>query len=171
LDETAVAGVARLADVPAALFIESQNHQHDLIRELALIDIGARSAATDPSLPRQVTRLIDDILTEYADVRSETRDQALSAMARGDEVFTMSVPVRPRMVDALRRWLQLIESADRFSDQGLLLTLAARPEIRSLRRWYVEAIAWCLAASSGERRVARYPDLPAVGSTGGGRPA
>ncbi|MDP8969586.1 MAG: hypothetical protein M3N52_03630 [Actinomycetota bacterium] len=130
----------RLQDVPARLFLESQDHQHDLIRELMLIEIGERFDLTDLNVPQQLAKLISDILNRYADVRWVTRQQALRALDQGEELVTMTVPVRPGMADALREWLRLLEEADRFCEQGDLLTLAARPAVRQLRRWYVREI-------------------------------
>ncbi|HVL99497.1 MAG TPA: hypothetical protein VM324_09435 [Egibacteraceae bacterium] len=131
----------RLEGVPAALFIESQNHQHDLLREFALMDIGNRWSLTERDLPQRVAELIGEILQDYAEVRMVTRRQALDALSRGDDTVTLRVPVKPGIVDALHRWLQLVETADAFCEQGVLLTLAAKPEVRRLRRWYVQAIA------------------------------
>lgn len=130
----------RLERVPARLFLESQDHQHDLIRELMLIDIGERFDLTDLNVSQQLATLISDILDRYADVRWVTRQQALRALDRGEDRLTLVVPVRPGMADALREWLRLLEEADRFCEQGALLTLAARPEVRQLRRWYVQQI-------------------------------
>lgn len=129
-----------LEGVPAALFIASQNHQHDLLRELALMDIGNRWSLTERELPHRVTTLIAGILAEYADVRTVTRQQALAALERGEDTVTLRVPVRPGIVGALHRWLALVETADRLCGQGLLLTLPAPADVQALRRWYVEAI-------------------------------
>lgn len=129
-----------LPGVPAKLFIESQNHQHDLLRELALMDIGNRWSLTERELPHRVARLIGEILTDYADVRTVTRTQALDALGRGEETVTLRVPAKAGIVDALHRWLDLVEQADAFCAQGLLLTLPAPDDVRALRRWYVEVI-------------------------------
>lgn len=135
----------RLEGVPARLFLESQDHQQDLIREFVLIQFGDRFETTG-DVPRRLARLIADILNEYADVRWATRQQALEALENGHEVLAMTVPVRPRMAEALRRWLELLEQADRFCEEGALLTLAATPEVRRLRRWYVEELVRLLPA-------------------------
>lgn len=129
-----------LAGVPAELFVNSQNHQHDLLRELSLIDIGDRWQLTDGHLPHRLATMIAEILADYADVRTVTRQQALEALERGEETVTLRVPTRQGIVDALRRWLRLVEQADDFCSQGLLLTLPAPAEVVALRRWYVEAI-------------------------------
>jgi hypothetical protein len=144
------AATVRLTGVPARLFVESQDQQHDLIRELALIDIRSRYHDDSGELPARIADLISDILNEYQDVRSVTREQAVEALAIGNETLTIAVPVRPGMVDALRRWLRLVEEADAVCEGGALLTLAARPEVRALRRWYVEAITGAVTAAAPE---------------------
>lgn len=151
----------RLEDVPARLFLASQDHQHELIRELTLIHLG-NCYVEDAELPRRLARLIDEILTHYADVRTVTRQQALDGLARGEEAVTLEVPVRPGMVAALRRWLHLLEEADGFCSNGALLTLAAGHEICALRQWYVDAIDGCLtdpvAAEGTPTARYRVPD-------------
>lgn len=138
----------RLDGVPVRLFLESQDHQHDLIKELKLVEIGERFDLTARQTSHELAVLIAGILDRYADVRTATRRQALAAMQRGEEQVTLAVPVRPGMAQALRDWLKLLEQADRFCEQGELLTLAARPPVRALRRWYVEQITAQLAATN-----------------------
>lgn len=144
-DATAGPGAARV-HVPVRLFLESQDHQHDLIKELKLIHIGDHFDLATATLPHELAGLIGGILERYSDVRSVTRDQALAALERGEEEVTLVVPVRPRMAEALREWLRLVEEADRFCEEGELLILAARPELRALRRRYVEELTRQLEA-------------------------
>ncbi|MBW3557636.1 MAG: hypothetical protein KY454_11955 [Actinobacteria bacterium] len=132
--------VLRLEAVPAALFLESQDHQHDLIRELQLIDIGDRFDLGTAEVSHRLARLIGDILTRYAPVRSATRLQAIAAVDRGEELVTLEVPIRPGMAEALTVWLRLLEEADDLCRKGELLLLATRPEVRDLRRWYVQEL-------------------------------
>jgi hypothetical protein len=146
----------RLDGVPVELFLESQNHQQDLIRELALIDIGDRFHSGDTPMPVQVSRLISEIFDQYGDVRSVTRQQALQALSAGDETVTLVVPIRPGMIEALQRWLEVVEEADRLCAEGVLLTLSAKPEVRELRRWYVEAITDVVDSAGGSQTV-HYP--------------
>lgn len=129
-----------LPAVPVRLLLESQDHQHDLIRELRLIDLGERFDVTSADSPLDLARMINEILVRYGHVRAATREQAVAALNEGKEVVDLKVPVRHGMADALRRWLQLLEEADRFCDQGDLLTLAAPLAVRELRRWYVEQL-------------------------------
>ena len=130
----------RLQGVPARVFLASQDHQHDLVRELTLIDFGDRFdlAAADVSV--RLGRLISDILSRYRTVRSVTRRQAIAAVERGDDVVDLDVPVEPGMADALRDWLALLEEADERCRDGELLLLASTPDVRELRRWYVEQL-------------------------------
>ena len=130
----------RLEGVPTRVFLESQDHQHDLIRELQLIDIGGRFDIVDPDVSQRLARVIADILARYGEVRAVTRRQALEALERGETAVTLDVPVRDGMTDALRTWLELLEEADRLALEGELLLVPAREEVRRLRRWYVDEI-------------------------------
>lgn len=133
-------GVVPLPGVPARVFLESQDHQQDLIRELQIIEIGGTVDDGTVRVSQRLAQLISGVLSEYEAVRTATRDQALAALTRGDQVVTLQVPVFPGMAQALRRWLQLLEEADELCRAGELLLLAPRPEVRQLRRWYVEQL-------------------------------
>lgn len=123
------------------LFLESQDHQHDLIREFQLIGFDERSDQATAVISKELAALISDILTRYSRVRSTTRDQALAALDRGEESTTLDVPVVPGMVEALDEWLRLLGVADELCREGSLLVLASRPEIRRLREWYAAEIS------------------------------
>ena len=134
--------------VPAKLFVESQDHQHDLIRELRLVEIGERFDLTTRNVSQRLGSLISEILEGWDDVRSSTRRQAISAIDRGEEAVDLTIPVRPGLADALQRWLRLLAEADRFCEDGELLTMSASPEVRALRAWYVSEITEQLAAAT-----------------------
>jgi hypothetical protein len=131
--------VVHLDGVPVRVFLESQDHQHDLVREFQLLQIGEQELGL-PEPPHELARLVADILSRYSDVRSTTREQAVDALRRGDETTTLVVPVRPGMAVALKEWLRLLDTADRICASGQLLLVASSAEVRDLRRWYVEQI-------------------------------
>jgi hypothetical protein len=132
--------VVQLHDVSVRLFLESQDHQHDLIRELQLIGLSPSGDPQNPTRPLRLAAAIADVLATYSPVRSSTREQAMAARDRGDERTTLAVPVQDGMPEALRRWLQLLEEADQLCQHGELLLLATRPQVAAFRRWYVEQI-------------------------------
>ena len=129
--------VVQLENVPTRLFLESQDHQHDLIRELQLIDIGERGSEGHERPSQRLAELIAAILARYGEVRAVTRRQALRAMELGERELTLEIPVQEGMREALQDWLELLEEADRLAVGGELLLIPAREEIRQLRRWYV----------------------------------
>lgn len=132
--------VISLPNVPVQLFLESQDHQQELIRELQLIEIGGSVDATTSEASQRLARLISEVLSSYELVRSSTREQAVRARRRNEHVVTLRVPVRPGMAPALRRWVELLEEADQLCRHGELLLVACSPEVRRLRRWYVEQL-------------------------------
>lgn len=134
-------GSVTVADVSVDLFLESQGHQGDLVRELRLLEMAERFDLAERGVSGRLSKLISDILVTWDDVRSTTRRQALEAHERGEAKVDLVVPVRPGLADALRSWLELLAEADQFCDIGNeLLTVSARPDVREFRRWYAEAI-------------------------------
>lgn len=140
MSEGADGAVVRLEGVPVRLFLESQDHQQDLIRELQLVEIGSTYDDATRDASQRVARLTAGILQQYQPVRTATREQALAALTRGDELTMMDVPVYPGMTAALRTWLRLLEEADALCARGELLLLSPRPEVQELRRWYVREL-------------------------------
>jgi len=150
----------RIVGVPVRAFLESQDHQHDLIRELQLITIGAQFDVAKVEISHRVAKLVASIHERYESVRSATREQALAARARGDLLVDLDVPIVPDMAASLRHWLELLEEADELCRDGDLLLLATQPEIRDLRRWYVETVIAALdgaTPSSGGGPEPRQP--------------
>lgn len=145
--------VVVLPGVPARVFLDSQDHQLDLIRELQLIELGGQVDEATAHVSQRLANLITEILSDYDVVRSATREQATAALSRGEHLVSLRIPVHPGMADALRRWLRLLEEADELCGRGELLLLAPSPEIRRLRRWYVEQLT--------ERLAAQEPASPA----------
>lgn len=141
-------GVLTVRAVPAQLFVESQDHQHELVRELRLVEIGERFDLTTRNVSQRLGSLISEILEGWDDVRSTTRRQAISAIERGEDEVDLTIPVRPGLADALQRWLLLLDEADQFCEGGELLTMSASPEVRALRAWYVSEILEQLAGSA-----------------------
>lgn len=134
-----------LPNVPVRLFLESQDHQQELIRELQLIEISGRVDTATSEASRRLAHLISEVLTNYELVRSSTREQAVAALQRNEHVVTLRVPVRPGMAEALHHWVELLEQADQLCLHGDLLLVACSPEVRQLRRWYVEQLTSQLA--------------------------
>lgn len=132
--------MVRLENVPVRAFLESQDHQQDVVREFQLIQLGDRYDLVDAEVPAELARLVNDILTRYSAVRSSTRRQVIAALRRGDTTTALEVPVWPGMAEALREWLRLLEAADRICQAGHLLVPASSGPVRELRRWYVEEI-------------------------------
>lgn len=130
----------RLEGVPVRTFLESQDHQHDLIRELQLIRLGGRFDPETAEVSKRLAGLISDLLHRYDGVRHATRDQMLAALDRGEQTASLDVPVYPEMTEALKTWLELLEEADRLCQHGELLLLAASPDVRALRRWYAKEL-------------------------------
>lgn len=126
--------------MPVRLFLESQDHQHDLVRELRLVELSTEVRSADAEVCRRLAGLIAEIHTRWDEVRSSTRAQMLAALERGEERAPLDVPVLPGMAAALRRWLVTMAEADEFARRERLLTVPAPAQVAALRAWYVEAV-------------------------------
>jgi hypothetical protein len=133
----------RFPAVPVADYLELQEHNDALFRELQLIRIRLRTqggeAATEP--PRGLLSLADRLLAEFRRQRDTWREEVARAQASGADTVDLELEVPPAAVPAARAYVELLEEADEFSRTGELLVPPPSGRVRRLRRWFVEQMA------------------------------
>jgi len=121
---------------PLALARRSDEHHADLMRELALLALDAGSGDSD--VPERLLALVDELEARYAATGAEADRLRESARSRGEETTRLVLPVPRDVGPAAARLLALLEEAEDFCREGRhLLTLAAEPEVRAFRGWYL----------------------------------
>lgn len=122
-----------LGDIPTSLLGSSRAHVDSVIRELTLLKGGGEPL---PAALDYLTSLPDAMV----DLREQVRRQALAAAAEGASSAAVELEVPASIAANGERFLQAMDEADRLARGGLLLTLAASPSQRVLRRWWLEAV-------------------------------
>jgi hypothetical protein len=147
-DEPAAAGGAgrrlvRYLAVPVADYLELQQHNDALFRELQLIRIRMHTqggeGTTEP--PRRLISLVERLLAQFRRQRDMHRGKVAEAQARGAETVDLEMEVTPAAVPAARAYVDLLEEADVFCRSGELLIPPPPERVRRLRRWFVEHMA------------------------------
>jgi hypothetical protein len=133
----------RFHAVPVADYLELQEHNDALLRELQLIRIRLRTqggeSANEP--PRGLPGLVDRLLGEFRGQRDTWREEVARAQASGAETVELEMEVPPAAVPAARAYVELLEEADEFCRTGALLVPPPSERVRRLRRWFVEQMA------------------------------
>ncbi|MBB2901391.1 hypothetical protein FHR75_002179 [Kineococcus radiotolerans] len=145
VDRTAELVTVRLLGLPLALRGRFLRYHEDLLRELALIQIG-RERGPASTLPQRLLSLADELARVYAPFRAQPAAALDAAAAAGrascDVTYTVPVEVAP----LLRQVGDVLEEADDFCRaEQHLLTLPAPPEVVAYRRWVFGEFARQLA--------------------------
>jgi hypothetical protein len=130
----------RMMGLPVALFLRTQEHHDELVREFTLMAI--RESATDGRskartvLPARLRELID-ILGRRFDASTSRADMELqAAVERGDATVDLTYRVRSGVVAELVTSTELMDDADEFCRQEKLLTLPRDAAMVAFGRWY-----------------------------------
>nr|MDT0664602.1 hypothetical protein [Micromonospora sp. DSM 115978] len=140
----------RLRGVPTDLLLAAKAHVENLVREFTLAAAGAATGRT-AAVPRHLTRLIERVVTEFAEPSQMIKRQAVAAASHGDSRTDLVLYLPASAGDAGLRYLAALDEADAYARASRLLTLETPPQQRVFRRWYVEAIvAQLRSAALGE---------------------
>jgi anti-sigma regulatory factor (Ser/Thr protein kinase) len=130
----------RILQLPIAVYVEAEQHNDAVVRELALI---AHSPEGLPGtdVPTRLVELANAVWAVFAAASNETRYQVERALREGREVVDLRFAVP---ADAWRAPMELsaqLDEIDRFCEEGQLLTLASSPRLRRFRAWYTKQVA------------------------------
>lgn len=149
----------RILQAPLQLWEELSQHTEELLRELALVLIGAEQGLG--GVPARLTALVDELRARYGGVAEEPTQRRQAALAAGQTAADLEYLVPPSTGQALRELRNLLEEADGYCRSGHLVTLPPTPDQRRFRDWYVGEFLRQLA---GEPPVA-WPDAPPSGTS------
>ncbi|WP_432487753.1 hypothetical protein [Kineococcus sp. SYSU DK018] len=123
-----------LLGVPLRLRESFNEHTQELLRELALVQIGAGHEHVG-ALPQRLLRLAEDVETTYASFQERPVAALEAASAAGREFADVTYEVPARAGAFTRHLLDVLEQADDFCREQQLLTLPAPPALVAYRRW------------------------------------
>lgn len=124
----------RMPQCPVRLGLRIDQHLDDLVRELQLI-----GADQQKEPPRPVREMADN-LVRAAFARHTGRRIAQEAAAAGQEYVDVEMTMPRAMAPSARDLLRLARQADDVCREHGLLTLAATPEMESLRTWFTDCM-------------------------------
>lgn len=132
----------RFVGVPVKAYLELQQYNDALFREIELIgialDVPGEPAAAEPD---RLVALVERLRPMFRASSDEYREAVAAADARGEETVEIEVDVAPSLVTAARTYVDLLEEAETLSRSGQLLTPPPPTYVSSLRRWFVDQLA------------------------------
>ena len=126
----------RLLELPIPMFLRSEEHHAELLREFS--HIAHSDADMSERIPDRLLALVARIRAQYQPFSGPVRDELEAARAAGREQID-AVYVVPRDVKDVAAHLEAeLQEADRFCRSGDLLTLATPPDVLRFRRWFLQ---------------------------------
>ena len=128
----------RILGLPLDIYLEAEQHNDAVLRELDLIE---RSPRRCPQVPPRLLALAAALRALFTAATTSTRAQVDEALRMGRARVDLDVDVPAEGWQALMEMAQQLEEVDRYCQEGALLTLASSPQQRRFRRWYADQVA------------------------------
>ncbi len=122
-----------IVDVPVRLLWETRFRVRDLRREMILVTM---QDDTRTGVPHRLQKIASDVETLNVAVLVED-ERFEEAFHRKQPVVTLHYGVPPAAGPACALLAQLLDEADEYARRAQLLTLAASPDERRLRWWFL----------------------------------
>jgi hypothetical protein len=133
--------LVRFPRVPVATYLAMQEHNDALYRELELLAI-EHDSLPGGSRPSRLRLLARELLgPEFRGARDAYRDAVAAARSRGQPIVDLQARGTPEMVPLARAYVALLDEADRYCEEGVLLTMPPDPAVPDLRHWFAEQFA------------------------------
>ena len=131
-------GRVRILQLPLEIYLEAEQHNDAVIRELDLIE---RSPRRGPQVPPRLLELATSLRLLFSAATTSTRAQVDEALRAGRACVDLDVDVPAEGWEVLMEMARHLDEVDRYCREGVLLTLAASPRQRRFRHWYATQVA------------------------------
>ena len=126
----------RLLGFPLELMMAAREHYDGLMREFRLLAMDGHISDTDA--PAQLVQMVQVLGEQYGASRSRRDELLEAAIARGERVIDLVDVVPDTTGEAVVGLRTVMEEADRFCEQALLMTLPREPLIKQFADWYFD---------------------------------
>ena len=145
---------ARLARVallglPVPLLLASREHHDGLMREFRLLALAGQIAETDA--PRRLVELVAILGQQYGSSRDRRDEEIDAALLRGDATVDQVMEVPETATAAIHALQALVDEADEYCRQAMLVTLPRPDVVRRFSDWYFGEIAGQIAGAPPHR--------------------
>jgi len=131
----------RILRIPVDLYLETEQHNDAVMRELALLAQSAGAPSDWRAGHRRLLELGGEVRAAFAGSVPQIRAQVDEAVRRGSATVDLCLAVPPSGWQAFLRLAEQLDEADRFCEDGDLVTLVASPAVRRFRHWYAGQVA------------------------------
>jgi anti-sigma regulatory factor (Ser/Thr protein kinase) len=130
----------RVLALPLDVYLEAEQHNDALIRELTLIVQSAESSGR-AAVSRRLLELANAVRAAFSQASDGLRAQVEDAARRGQRTVDITMSVPRRGWEGLMRLADWLDEIDGHCEEGELLTLASSPGVRYFRSWFARQVA------------------------------
>lgn len=132
----------RFVGVPVKAYLELQQYNDALFREIELIGIALDTpGGHGEDEPDRLVSLVEQLRPMFRASSDQHRETVAAAAARGQATVDIELRAAPSIVPAARTYVGLLEETEDLSRSGRLLTPPPPAYVSSLRRWFVDQLA------------------------------
>lgn len=149
----------RILDLPIEVYLDAEQHNDAVLRELELIVQSSANPGT-AEVPRRLLELASAVRAAFAHATTGIRFQVEAAIARGDVTVDIRTSVPRVGWEALLSLADQLDELDTFCEEGELLTLASPPRLRWFRTWYAAEVARQMRGGAPSAWREQYEESP-----------
>lgn len=139
-DSNADAVHVQVLALPLEVYLEAEQHNDAIVRELTLI-VQSSNSPGGLEVPRRLLELASEVRSAFSPASDGLRVQVEDAIRRGQETVDIHMSVPRHGWEALLRLADWLDEVDRYCMEGELLTLESSPRLRRFRTWYAQQVA------------------------------
>jgi hypothetical protein len=128
----------KFVNAPIPLMLEAHQHQQEIMREFALIQLSDDPPPQD--IPARLLEMAERNRRDFATLSFRRSHELADAITNGEPSVDMEIDVPPAAGRAAREMRDTLAEADEFCRSGKLLTLATPPEHVAFREWFLGEI-------------------------------
>lgn len=131
----------RILGLPVALWAKTQDSSDELIREFTLIALG--DAPGERALPQRLMALLQQLTASYGHLGEGQTEVLQRAALEGVETLDELIYEMPASAASAATTLgRMLDECDEYCQAGdHLLTLAAEPDVRAFRWWFLDEVS------------------------------
>jgi len=139
----------RVLQIPVAIWARTQEQIDELLREFTLIAARLRELPEPAGVPLRLLELVEQLTAQFGGLNIDQENRLAEAAAEGVAALDLTYQV-PLEAGEAARWLRdVLDESDAYCEAGKhLLTLAASPELRRFRCWFLDEFTNQLAGAA-----------------------
>jgi hypothetical protein len=129
----------RVLQIPVAIWARAQEQIDELLREFTLIAARLRELPEPAGVPLRLLELVEQLTAQFGGLNIDQENQLSEAAAEGVAELDLVYQVPPAAADGAKWLRDVLDESDAYCEAGEhLLTLAASPELRRFRCWFLD---------------------------------